>query len=411
MPPGCCLAGAERGSAFLAPHCCKFLEAIRASRGRAAARRRLSTARQAGAVAAPQTRTVPLLRYQQRDLSAPRRRDANSTKYPERDWGPGSTSRVAVQKGVSSAPAAVVGLLRPAELRGSRVHLNRRFAHLAAAGGTSPSRLPHRGGRVAPRPDGAHLAARKAHKEVVKLLLDKGACAALGNADYETVKIMVDGAPREDAARRRIYSPPRGGLDGQVRHREITRRPPGARSQGTVHMAVYYGHYDCVRLRLRWGAKVNVRMSGGATPLFLAVEKGPAAVARLILRWGADPEIPREDGETVFTAHFESLVDARALLAENYLSAGAPFDYDPDDAERLEREQAPFRPFPPLWVRFLRVVAAALLVVLIQADWTQRKLRDYFLRPLARITNPHVTTRLPDLRDCNEQAHTSRRSS
>ena len=70
-----------------------------------------------------------------------------------------------------------------------------------------------------------------------------------------------------------------------------------------------------------------------------------------------------------------------------YLSAGAPFDYDPDDAERLEREQAPFRPFPPLWVRFLRVVAAATVVVLIQADWTQRKLRDYFLRPLARITN------------------------
>ena len=93
-----------------------------------------------------------------------------------------------------------------------------------------------------------------------------------------------------------------------------------------------------------------------------------------------------EDGETVFTAHFESLVDARALLAENYLSAGAPFDYDPDDAERLEREQAPFRPFPPLWIRFLRVVGAALLVVLIQADWTQRKLRDYFLRPLARLT-------------------------
>ena len=47
--------------------------------------------------------------------------------------------------------------------------------------------------------------------------------------------------------------------------------------QGTaLHMAVYYGHYDCVRLLLRWGAKVNVRMSGGATPLFLAVEKGPA---------------------------------------------------------------------------------------------------------------------------------------
>ena len=65
----------------------------------------------------------------------------------------------------------------------------------------------------------------------------------------------------------------------------------------------------------------------------------------------------------------------------------SPSPYDPEDAERLEREQAPFRPFPPLWIRFLRVVGAALLVVLIQADWTQQKLRDYFLRPLARLTN------------------------
>ena len=58
-----------------------------------------------------------------------------------------------------------------------------------------------------------------------------------------------------------------------------------------------------------------------------------------------------------------------------------------EDAERLAREQAPFRPFPPLWVRLLRVVAAALVVVLVSADWTQQKLRDYFLRPLARLTN------------------------
>ena len=54
-----------------------------------------------------------------------------------------------------------------------------------------------------------HLAARKAHKEVVKLLLDKGADPnaqtstgvtplydAAQNADYETVKIMVDGGAR-----------------------------------------------------------------------------------------------------------------------------------------------------------------------------------------------------------------------
>jgi len=117
------------------------------------------------------------------------------------------------------------------------------------------------------------------------------------------------------------------------------------------------------------------------------VEKGPAAVARLLLRWGADPEIPREDGETVFTAQFDSLVDARALLAENYLSGSQVFEYDPEDAARLEREQAAFSTFPAWWIRLFRVFAAALIVVLVSADWTQRQLRDYFLRPLARITN------------------------
>ena len=34
-----------------------------------------------------------------------------------------------------------------------------------------------------------------------------------------------------------------------------------------------------------------------------------------------------------------------------------------------------------------RPAELAVDVVLIQADWTQQKLRDYFLRPLARITN------------------------
>ena len=37
--------------------------------------------------------------------------------------------------------------------------------------------------------------------------------------------------------------------------------------------------------------------------------------------------------------------------------------------------------------RFAGIAQSPLLVVLIQADWTQQKLRDYFLRPLARLTN------------------------
>ena len=152
--------------------------------------------------------------------------------------------------------------------------------------------------------------------------------------------------------------------------------------QGPRHTWRSTRHHDCVRLLLRWGAKVNVRMSGGATPLFLAVEKGPAAVARLLLRWGADPGIP-QDGETVFTA--TSTWWMRALLAENYLSAGAPLITMPT-TRKIERAGA--LPAVPAAVdSFFTGGRAALVVVLVSADWTQRKLRDYFLRPLARITN------------------------
>ena len=145
--------------------------------------------------------------------------------------------------------------------------------------------------------------------------------------------------------------------------------------QGTaLHMAVYYGHYDCVRLLLRWGAKVNVRMSGGATPLFLAVEKGPAAVARLLLRWGADPEIPREDGETVFTAHFDDMIDVREVLITDPFFGTKPgeFDYEPRDRARIAA-----RSWAPAWaVRLTRVGLAAALVLACADERLRKRVVD-----------------------------------
>ena len=88
------------------------------------------------------------------------------------------------------------------------------------------------------------------------------------NADYETVKIMVDGGARVKTRPDDGFTPLHAaawmgkydtakllleeGSDVHLAHRN---------HQGTaLHMAVYYGHYDCVRLLLRWGAKVNVRI-------------------------------------------------------------------------------------------------------------------------------------------------------
>ena len=50
---------------------------------------------------------------------------------------------------------------------------------------------------------------------------------------------------------------------------------------------------------------------------------------------------------SIYDASGDSLVDARALLAENYLGGSQVFEYDPEDAARLEREQAAFSTFPP----------------------------------------------------------------
>ena len=105
------------------------------------------------------------------------------------------------------------------------------------------------------------------------------------------------------------------------------------------------------------------------------------------VRVRAAEHAPRGPCRLLERRHSLAEIVERGAFGLHASTATATASYDAEDAERLEREQAPFRPVPPLWVRFLRVVAAALLVVLVQADWTQRKLRDYFLRPLARITN------------------------
>ena len=59
---------------------------------------------------------------------------------------------------------------------------------------------------------------------------------------------------------------------------------------------------------------------GGASPLFLACEKGHNEVARKLLDAGADPHLARTDGTTPFTMTFEGACDIRELIVRKKLA-------------------------------------------------------------------------------------------
>ena len=68
------------------------------------------------------------------------------------------------------------------------------------------------------------------------------------------------------------------------------------------------------------GADPNIAPDHGASPLFIACEKGHTEVARKLLNAGADPHMARTDGTTPFTMSFEGACDIKALL-NNTLAA------------------------------------------------------------------------------------------
>ena len=91
-----------------------------------------------------------------------------------------------------------------------------------------------------------------------------------------------------------------------------------------LHYAAWDNYPALADVLLAHGAPVDEPTApdarGGASPLFLACEKGHTEVARKLLAAGADPHLARTDGTTPFTMTFEGACDIRELMVQKKLA-------------------------------------------------------------------------------------------
>lgn len=56
-----------------------------------------------------------------------------------------------------------------------------------------------------------------------------------------------------------------------------------------LHLAVFKGRIDCVKVLLKYGVDVNIGLKNGDTPLIVALQKNQTQIVSLLLEHGADP--------------------------------------------------------------------------------------------------------------------------
>ena len=131
------------------------------------------------------------------------------------------------------------------------------------------------------------VAAMKGHKEMVQLLLERGAeinvqgdhgltplYLASQNNHSDIVKMLLDGGAKPNMSLE----------DGET----------------PIHTAALKGHKVVVQLLLDRGAELNVTDDNGLTPapLYMAVSRGHKDVVKLLLKRGAEPNIANVYGNT-----------------------------------------------------------------------------------------------------------------
>jgi ankyrin repeat protein len=142
------------------------------------------------------------------------------------------------------------------------------------------------------------LAALHGHKNIVELLIDRGANLDVeGGLLHQTPLQMASDAGNTDVVELLLDR----GAD--VNGRDILRATP-------LCWAAVRGQKKVVALLIARGALINVQAINGATPLHLAAAGGHKEVAALLLANGADPKVRNGDGQTPLQELQASSLDA-----------------------------------------------------------------------------------------------------
>lgn len=152
----------------------------------------------------------------------------------------------------------------------------------------------------------------RGHKEVVEALLEGGArlnlfeAAALGKAGRvkeilsESPRLMNSkGFGRATALHFAAFTGHREVVELLLqRGAEVNVRAEGIDDVTPLHSAAAGGHPEIVRLLLAAGARPDARQKGGFVPLHEAARKGDLAMVETLLRYGADANAADDKGTT-----------------------------------------------------------------------------------------------------------------
>lgn len=131
-------------------------------------------------------------------------------------------------------------------------------------------------------------AAERGHRQLMALLLDKGANINIQNRrDWITGTALHKVAMHQDPSMVRLLLDKGANVEAVDQHMKTP-----------LHHAVIEGFEEMVELLLRKGANVKVEDYRGATPLQVAIAKGADPIITLLLDSGADIEARNEKGMT-----------------------------------------------------------------------------------------------------------------
>lgn len=132
-----------------------------------------------------------------------------------------------------------------------------------------------------------HLAVQWGHKEVIRVLLSKGANPEIQNWRFETALVRALKMGRQGEAVFKLLLEARAGINTQTLY-----------GTSALHIAAARGHGPPVQSLLSSGAIIDIRDNTGATPLHLAVSRKQRTVIELLLKNGADVNARDRTGGT-----------------------------------------------------------------------------------------------------------------